>query len=204
MGPIDGLIFDEINKWPQSWSPFLKFFSVALSMGWVKVGFGLMLLVMLWRNPLTRKAVLCSLIAIGMANTLTNVFKEGLPMNRPFQDMGYVKEESQFTGLYDHLVFLRVGHSNSKGTASAHSANMAALAFTMCYFLRRWGLPWIGVAFLTGVSRVYTGAHYPSQVLLGWLCGIFAAFVVIKTLEAWQRSRNRIQLEVPDEKAELA
>lgn len=203
MGSWNDSIFWSINHWPQEWNSFLKFFSVALSLPVVKIGFGLMLIGMLARNPKTRKAVLLALISIGIANTITNVFKEGLPMNRPFQDKAFEKVEETLPPNANEAVLLRVGHSDSKGTASAHSANMAALAFAMCYFLRRWGTPWIAVALLTGISRIYTGAHYPYQVLLGWGCGLFSALVVIKTWEAFVRMRNGVQSE-ENESPELA
>lgn len=203
MGSWNDAIFRWINHWPQDWNPFIKFFSVALSLKWVKIGFGLMLVGMLVRGAKTRKAVLLALISIGMANTMTNVFKEALPMNRPFQDAAFVKVEDRVASRDRDLVLLRVGHSDSKGTASAHSANMAALAFAMVYFLGWWGTPWIAVALLTGISRIYTGAHYPYQVLLGWACGLFAAVVVIKTWEAFVRMRNGVQSE-EDEAPELA
>lgn len=60
----------------------------------------------------------------------------------------------------------------SSGTVSAHSANMAAVA-TVFWLVagKRWGLVWCLVAFLTGISRVYVGAHYPSQVVFGWALG---------------------------------
>ncbi len=198
MGGLNGQLFDWINKWPEAWNPFLKFFSVALSQGWVKIGFAFMIVAMLWRNERTRKAVLLALVAIGIANTMTNVAKEAYQGNRPFQDLGYVSEPTEFTLQNQDKVFLRVGHSDSRGTASAHSANMAALAFTMCFYLRWWGLPWALVALLTGISRIYTGAHYPYQVGLGWLCGIFAALVVIKTWEAFVRLRGGVQWEADD------
>jgi undecaprenyl-diphosphatase len=211
VGTLDWSIFEAINHWPQSWNPFLKFFSVALSLPIVKGFFVLLIIGMVVRAEKTRKAVILALISIGIANTITNVAKEAFPMNRPCQDVTYTKDdgrhddyELQSFNQYVHRVVLRVGHSNSKGTASAHSANMAALAFVMCYFLGWWGTPWIGVALLTGISRVYTGAHYPSQVLLGWACGLFAAFVVIKTWEAFVRSRTGVQSGVEDERPELA
>jgi undecaprenyl-diphosphatase len=194
---LDWRLLDWVNHWPEGWNPFLKFFSVALNQGWVKVGFALMIIAMVWRGPKTRKAVILALLSIGLANTLTNVFKESFPVNRPFQDAPYSQDGGRtYKNLFSEAgpsIILRVGHSDSKGTASAHSANMAALAFAMCYFLRRWGIPWVVVALFTGISRVYTGAHYPSQVLLGWACGVFAAFVVIKTWEAFVSRRSGVQ-----------
>ena len=42
----------------------------------------------------------------------------------------------------------------------------------------RWGAPWIVVALLVGVSRVYVGVHFPSQVVFGWTLGIASGVVV--------------------------
>jgi undecaprenyl-diphosphatase len=203
VGSLDVGLFDWINHWPQSLHVFLKFFSVALGLPIVKIGFGILLIAMLIRNPITRKAAIIAVISVGIANTLTNVAKEAFPTNRPFQDRAFVKVSDDDREVPADRILLRVGYSDSKGTASAHSANMAALAFVMVYFLRKWGTPWIAVALLTGISRIYTGAHYPSQVMLGWLSGLFAAFVVIKTWEAWTRMRNPVQSE-SDEPPELA
>jgi membrane-associated phospholipid phosphatase len=221
---IDYRLFEWINGWSNALNPFLKFFSVALNVLWVKALLLLIIFAMLIRGGKARIAALLSIVAVGIANTLTNVCKEAGAMSRPFQDFPYRKvgdsglvssiqhpfgmldQSSRPVQLVDRSiqVMLRVGDTHSPGTASAHSANMAAVAFAMTYCLGwKWGFPWIVIALLTGLSRVYTGAHYPTQVLLGWLCGVFAAWVVIKTWEAWQSSRKGVESN-QDEEAELA
>lgn len=167
-----------INGWPDALSPELTFFSDALHYLVVKLFFAVLLVWMLAWRPQTRVAALLALLALGMANGLTDVFKHALPMHRPFQlpDLG-------------PLMRMRVGTSPSMGTASAHSANMAALATVMTLRLGKWGWPWIAIAVLTGVSRVYVGAHFPSQVLLGWACGVATGSLCVVVYRRFSRSR---------------
>lgn len=76
----------------------------------------------------------------------------------------------------------------SYGTASAHSANMAAIATALWMVLGwRWGLAWAVIALLTGLSRIYNGVHFPSQVLLGWTVGIFVGWLMTHTFNAGAR-----------------
>jgi len=150
----------------------MRFFSEAMNYPWVKIVLGLLVVGMLAANARTRKTVVQTLFAVAVANGLTDIFKNVWPMHRPFQD---------FPG--PHNVIMWVGQTANPGTASAHSANMAAVAFVFVYHLRWWGSPWVFVAVVTGISRVFCGAHYPYQVLLGATCGLTAALAVTKGWE---------------------
>jgi undecaprenyl-diphosphatase len=181
-------IFDWINHWPEGLAPTMKFFSEAATYGWFKALLGLMVLGMVIRGAKSRWTAVQALIAFPLANGLTDVFKHLLPENRPFVDL-------------PSSVILRIGHmpealqNPSFGTASAHSANMAAVAFVFTYRLGWWGAPWILVALVTGLSRIYNGVHYPYQVLLGWTCGVLMALLVTKTWDGVAKGRSGVNVD---------
>jgi undecaprenyl-diphosphatase len=172
-------LFHAINDWPDSISPFLTFFSNAMNYPAVKIVLGILLLVLIAAGARTRRTAIQALIAFPIANGMTELFKNYLPEHRPYQDM-------------PGAVHLHVTTSPSFGTASAHAANMAAVAFVFAYHLRWWGSPWVAIAILTGFSRVYVGVHYPYQVLLGWTCGIVAALAVTKGWDLIQTKRSSV------------
>lgn len=162
MNALDRFLLHWINGWPPFFS-FLRAFSVANDYPVFKVAMVLIVLALLFTHR-ARAAVL-SLIAFPLADGLCNAMKHLFPMARPFQELTDVT--------------LRVGFSPSMGTASSHAANMAAIATVMTLNLGlSLGGPWIVVAILVGVSRVYVGAHYPSQVLFGWTIGITVGLAV--------------------------
>ena len=182
MNAFDRELFLAINRLPESWAPLMKLASEALNGTPGKIALGLLLVGMLVRGGRARPTVILALIAFPLANEITDLFKAYLPVPRPFQ----VIPET----------ILRVGWSDSMGTASAHSANMAAVATVFLGMgllappapRRLWaGIAWVCLALLVGFSRIYNGAHYPSQVLLGWICGAAAGLFV---LWAWGRLLN--------------
>ncbi|HZH99305.1 MAG TPA: phosphatase PAP2 family protein [Fimbriimonadaceae bacterium] len=176
MAGADRAVFYFINGWPEGLAPIFVFFSEATKWGWVRIVLGLVVLVLIAYRP-TRKATLLALLAWPLANGITEALKTAIPMLRPVNELPDVA--------------LRVGKLTTYGTASSHSANMAAIAFVFTR-LHGWrGSPWIIVALLTGLSRVYVGVHYPSQVLFGWLMGIVCGLIVVETWEAYARLRTR-------------
>lgn len=62
---------------------------------------------------------------------------------------------------------------------SAHAANTAALAAAGA------SPPLVVVAGLVGVSRVVTGQHWPSDVLVGWLFGALVGGVMRAAARRW-------------------
>ena len=63
---------------------------------------------------------------------------------------------------------------------SGHSTNAAAVFASIAVNLRKRWFTVIAIAIplLAGVSRFIVGAHYPTDVLAGWLIGIISVFIV--------------------------
>lgn len=176
MQRIDLPLFYWVNRWPEALATFFRFLSEATNYPAVKIFLVALLLGMMFRARKPRLAAIQALVAFPIANEITDVLKQQFPDPRPFQVLPDV--------------IMRVGGTDSMGTASAHSANMAAVAVAMTLNLKWWGAPWIVIALLTGISRIYCGAHFPGQVLWGWCVGIAVGFAVHSLWVAIERRRS--------------
>lgn len=65
-----------------------------------------------------------------------------------------------------------------KSFPSDHTAVSFAIAFFVFWIGRKWGSAMLVLAFLIGISRIYVGVHYPSDVLVGALIGLVSAVIV--------------------------
>ena len=74
---------------------------------------------------------------------------------------------------------------------SGHSTNAATLFCSMAAGLRKRWMTVVAIAIplLTGISRFVVGAHYPTDVLAGWLLGVLSVLIV---RELQKRVRNTL------------
>ena len=141
-----------------------------------------------WRT--TIYAVLIMAAAVGLADQICNLFKNGLQMLRPNHDAD-VMPLMHFP-LRDGVPFVNKG---LYGTVSAHASTTTAIAYLAHSFIherlwrtasavavatvatsfirRRWFtiVAFVWVAMIC-YSRIYLGAHFPSQVLAGIALGV--------------------------------
>ncbi len=144
---------------------------------WFAPGLAALAIVLVWRSG--PRGLVCVLM-LGLAAAAANEFvaeplKDGVGRARPYAALGDV--------------ILRVGRGNPLGSMpSAHALNAGLMAAVACLYYRRaawWVVP---IAIGIGVSRVYNGAHFPSDVLAGWGLGVASALIIVWMANlAWQR-----------------
>lgn len=74
---------------------------------------------------------------------------------------------------------------------SGHSANAFALAMTLYFYDKRIGIPALIFAVIIGISRIFVGAHWPSDVLVGAALGIGIGYLVEKQLNKTGKQGKR-------------
>jgi undecaprenyl-diphosphatase len=68
-------------------------------------------------------------------------------------------------------------YKNSFAFPSSHATNITASMLFLGLVYRRWLAPLLAVALLVSYSRIYTGVHWPSDVLAGMLVGAAIAAI---------------------------
>ncbi len=82
---------------------------------------------------------------------------------------------------------------------SGHAMNSIALcaALVIIFWPTRWRMPVLACTsifvLLVGISRMYWGVHYPSDIVAGWACGI-AWVCSVKFLFDWRATRKNAGL----------
>jgi undecaprenyl-diphosphatase len=101
-----------------------------------------------------------------------------------------------------------IGTKTSFSFPSSHAANMASTATWFSYQYKRYTWIFVMIAVLVGYSRIYVGVHYLTDVLGGYIVGVFCAFIVIGAekgiVKFWKKridNRQTGEEDVQDESA---
>lgn len=162
----------------QPWlDPVVAFFTQLGNAGLVWVVLSLVLLCF----PRTRRAGFWALVALLFGLLCTNVVLKHM--------VGRVRPWVTFPALVPV-----VAEHDPLSFPSGHTC--AAFAAGMTWF-RCAGKDWlkavcVGQAVLMGLSRLYVGVHYPSDVLVGCLVGCLCAWLSWRVQKAVEKRRERL------------
>lgn len=123
----------------------------------VRIGMLLLWLFLVWRGGRARLFALLIVPVLMLTNECCDLLKEWVGRVRPCVALP---------------IEPLTGRLTSPSFPSAHAANMAALV-GLAGMLGGWrvALALMGLPFLVGLSRIYVGVHYPSDVAGGWVIG---------------------------------
>jgi undecaprenyl-diphosphatase len=135
------------------------------------VALGLLLLGIAWQRHSKKwmRIFLSMLVAMAIAGVAGTVIKRSIPRARPS-----VKTELRWGGPR----FSTKYHAFPSGHAVASTAFFGVLVFAR----RRVGLACLPIPILIGLSRMYLGAHYLSDVVCAAILGIICAAIVWRFL----------------------
>lgn len=156
---LDSSILLWFQSLRQDWmTPFWKCITSLGNAGWFWIALALLLLCF----GSTRRAGASALLALALGALMTNILiKPAFARIRPYE-------------VIDGLILL-VEKQRDFSFPSGHScASFAAATALSKHLPRRAFICLLSLAALIAVSRLYVGAHYPSDVLGGILIGVLA------------------------------
>lgn len=69
-------------------------------------------------------------------------------------------------------------HSLGSSFPSGHAAFFFAVAASVFFFHRIWGIIFFGITLYIGTGRIEAGLHWPTDIIMGAVVGIFSAWLV--------------------------
>jgi undecaprenyl-diphosphatase len=164
------------------------------------------ILLALWRGGFRARAfVLTAGLAVGICDgVVSKTLKRVVDRPRPHQVLDGVRVVDLAKATPRLLavtkpVKVKLSHPTDdletiEGRAfpSSHTMNMIAVALVAACFYRRWGWLAFFPALLVAYSRIYTGSHWPSDILTSLFLGVGITLLILALVEwIWRRQGDR-------------
>lgn len=166
MGAIDSVILYFINR--KLANPVFDGFFIAIAESKIFLILIIFLAAILfWRGSTEiRLGITLALICVILLDPLTHyILKPLFARIRPCHELEGLR--------------LIVGCGGRYGFPSNHAVNVFAAMTALSLTVRRYSIIFYAIAVLIGMSRIYLGRHYPSDVLAGAAIGIVLTLLII-------------------------